>query len=257
MKTVYIQYQDGIPITVNTYIAEYGFRRKGYQIERFTLQDVELWEREKKLDDNYMLYARNFIYVGGTFTLLRIMDLLNIKRPRTYNPQDVLPDYCGRWIHEKTLGFARKSWQKEQKFFIKPAEDTKIFTGFVPKSDIDFIKLSGLSDDLPILMSEVVNIKSEYRCFVNRKKLIGIQHYNGDFKIRINSSIVENAINDFKNQPAGYTLDFGITDTGKQILIEVNDGYALGYCGIHPYIYCQLLEDRWEEIIRNNTINCH
>jgi len=33
-------------------------------------------------------------------------------------------------------------------------------------------------------------------------------------------------------------------------LIEINDGFSLGYCGIHPATYCQLLEDRWKEITK-------
>ena len=253
MRQVMIQYQDGIPVTVNTYIAEYGFKKKGYQIERFTLDDVKSWEQAKEKDPNDLMFGfmSRYIFVGGTQTLLRILDLIDVKKPLTYNPQIYLPEYCKRHIIEMTLGEARKAISAERKFFIKPAEDTKLFSGYVARSEVDFISLQQLPADTKVMISNIIDIKSEYRCFVNRKQLVGICHYDGDFTVFPQIDVVLRAIRSFKDQPISYTLDFAILNDGRMELIEVNDGYSLGYCGIHPSIYCQLLEDRWVEITNN------
>ena len=247
MKTVYVQYQDGIPITVNTYIAEYGFKRMSYDIGHFGIENVDDWEQNPS---NYNLgLLKSAIFIGGTFTLLRILDLFGIKRPETYNQYQCLPTYCNRAITSSNLGIARKKIQNQESFFIKPYEDTKLFTGFVATNEIDFIKLQRLPNDTKVIISEIVDIVTEYRCFVNRGKLLDIKTYNGDFKQFPNVEIIENAIEEFKNQPISYTLDFAKLKNGKMELIEINDGYSLGYCGIHPITYCKFLEDRWLEII--------
>lgn len=247
MKTVYVQYQDGIPITVNTYIAEYGYKRMGYKIIHFTLKDLDEWEANN--NENDIRFLKSCIFIGGTFTLLRILYLMRIDKPQTYNQFECLPQYCHRKIVASNLGIARKKVQNQEIFFIKPLEDTKLFTGFVAASEIDFIRLQDLQNDTKVLISEVIDIKSEFRCFVNRKTLIDVKQYNGDFKIFPDINIIEQAIQDFTNQPISYTLDFAKLKDGSMELIEINDGYSLGYCGIHPYSYCRLLEDRWFEII--------
>lgn len=45
-------------------------------------------------------------------------------------------------------------------------------------------------------------------------------------------------------------MDWGVTDDNRTLLIEVNDGYALGNYGLHPSLYAALLEARWHEITR-------
>lgn len=39
----------------------------------------------------------------------------------------------------------------------------------------------------------------------------------------------------FSDAPNGYGIDFGVTDDGRTLLIEVNDGYALGSYGTMQY----------------------
>lgn len=251
MTKVFIQYNSkGTPITVNAYIAEYGFEKNGYEIERFNIHDIDEWETIP-LEELKIWQLDKCIFVGGTFALLRIINMLGAGKPKTYNPHIYLPNFCDRNIQESILGQARKRIRNEKPFFLKPYEDTKLFTGFVAKSELDFIKLNSLPDSTKILTSDIINIKSEYRCFVNRKKLVGIQHYSGDCKIGITKfHLIELAIEEFKDQPISYTLDFAILEDNSMQLVEINDGFSLGYCGLHPSIYCQLLEDRWKEIMQ-------
>jgi hypothetical protein len=41
---------------------------------------------------------------------------------------------------------------------------------------------------------------------------------------------------------------FFVTDTGRTLLIETNDGYSLGHGGLVADVYAQLLRARWTEL---------
>ena len=49
---------------------------------------------------------------------------------------------------------------------------------------------------------------------------------------------------DFITTPAGCALDFGVTDDGRTLLVEVNDGYSIGSYGVESVEYAKLLSDR-------------
>ncbi len=66
-------------------------------------------------------------------------------------------------------------------------------------------------------------------------------------------SVVENAVAQFKSAPKGYAIDFGLTDKGETLLIEVNDGYSLGCYGLFDLDYAKLLSARWAEL--TNTVD--
>lgn len=59
-------------------------------------------------------------------------------------------------------------------------------------------------------------------------KVLGIQLYNGDKETVCDISVVESAVHEFKTQPNAYSLDFGVTEDGRTLLIEMNDGLAIG-----------------------------
>lgn len=44
--------------------------------------------------------------------------------------------------------------------------------------------------------------------------------------------------------------DFGVDDFGRTLLIEVNDGYALGNYGLSPKQYAEMTMNRWKEITK-------
>jgi hypothetical protein len=69
-----------------------------------------------------------------------------------------------------------------------------------------------------------------------------------------NFEIIDQAIVDYKNQPIAYSIDFGITSEGKTLLIEMNDAYGLSSYGLNKMIYCKILEKRWDQIIKNNSL---
>ena len=59
---------------------------------------------------------------------------------------------------------------------------------------------------------------------------------------------LNSAVKAFPNMPAGCALDFGVTEDGRTLLIEMNDGYSLGTYGLEATLYARLLTARWAEL---------
>ena len=60
--------------------------------------------------------------------------------------------------------------------------------------------------------------------------------------------MIEQAISE-SNLPNGCAVDFGLTKDGRTLLIEVNDGYALGSYGLFYIDYAKLISARWAQIM--------
>ena len=244
MKTVYLHRQNNRFLSVNVQAAYQGFAKRGHPTKGFTSEQLPLITAQSKGE---------FIVAGGINSLRNIIKMAGVKAPEIHNPHDHLPQYCNRNIYESTLGEVRQIVDGKdhfQPFFIKPLVDDKTFTGFVLKNQMDLFSLRNLPGNMKLMVSEVVNFVSEYRCFVMHHHLIGSKNYTGSFKVLPDFDIVENAIKDYKDQKAAYSIDFGTTDKGETLLIEINDAFGLSAYGLDPVPYSQMLEVRWEEIMR-------
>lgn len=236
-----IEYQSNKPITLNSYTAELGFQRRGYTPLPFTRAELTTYTEAD------WPWVRNDIWVGGTPTLLYILDQLGIPRPPSYVPHLCLPDFCGR-----AMGICNL-WEVKGRpypYFIKPAADTKLFSGRVIRTDADLAMLTSVTNPATaVLISELIDIKAEYRCFMFRSEFVEARFYAGDWTYTPDWGKIQEAFHAFAHPPAACTLDFAVTASGETLLIEINDGYALGTCGLHPLIYSEMLEARWLEII--------
>lgn len=95
------------------------------------------------------------------------------------------------------------------------------------------------------MVSEVVDIDSEYRCFVYKNELVGLQNYSGDFTIFPNVELINDAIEKFKDEaPVAYTLDIGCSG-GKTFIIELHNFYSCGLYGFSDYNRYPLMLNRW------------
>lgn len=109
---------------------------------------------------------------------------------------------------------------------------------------------AALPDSHEVLVSEYVVFASEWRCFVCRGQVLELCHYSGDMFRYPDPAVIKSAIADFRNEaPAGYGIDFGVLTDGRTVLVEVNDGYALGSYGLNSTEYSELLEARWLELV--------
>lgn len=62
---------------------------------------------------------------------------------------------------------------------------------------------------------------------------------------------IEKAVAAYHSAPAGYALDFGVTDDGRTLLVEMSDGYGLASFGLKAPIYMQILAARWQELTKD------
>lgn len=231
---VYVQsYKNGIPHNHNFYNAYEGFFQMGFEIVMFS--DFEEL-KESQLED---------VVVGYVGTVRERLFDFGIITPEIDYP-DSISKYLGRKVWRSTINTINSNpdlWN----VFVKPVEDKK-FAGVVVRSPKDLIGCGTYGTDVDVLCSEILDIRAEWRAFVRYGKILGVKPYKGDWRIHYDSKIIETAINEYTDAPKGYAIDFGVTADGKTVLIEVNDGYALGSYGLMEIDYAKLLSARWAEL---------
>jgi hypothetical protein len=127
-------------------------------------------------------------------------------------------------------------------------DETKKFTGMVVKEYKEFIGLTNMEKPTKIWCSELVNFKTEWRCFIRYNEILDIRQYKGAWDSTIDLSIVKSAVENFNTAPAAYSLDFGVDENNLQKLVEVNDGHSLGTYGLSPTNYAKFLSARWAQL---------
>ena len=60
--------------------------------------------------------------------------------------------------------------------------------------------------------------------------------------------VLRESVKAYKSAPAGYAIDFGVTEEGRTLLVEVSDGYSLASFGLSPHVYMNILAARWKEL---------
>lgn len=189
------------------------------------------------------------VVVGGTIIVWHALNLRGIEVEYFDYPEE-LSGFCGRRIWKSRLGNIR---QEILPVFIKPVEE-KIAPGIVINTWNDLEREYGLLDpQTELYCSEPVDFVSEWRCFLIYGQIAGIQFYCGEQNAVYDRAVIDAAVKAYSNMPAGCALDFGVSDDGRTLLIEMNDGYSLGTYGLEPTLYAKLLAARWAEL--NGTID--
>lgn len=231
---VFIPSQNGIPERSNFYAAWLGFRQMGFEtVPYFAASELDAATRED-------------VVVGGVGSCQCAMKLLGVEPPHVDYP-DSLREFLGRRVWASTInGISNDSgsWP----VFVKPVRD-KGFTGTVVRSAEDLIGCRPGGEDADVVCSEVVDFLTEWRCFVRYGEILDVRPYRGDWRLHFSPGVIESAVGRYANAPAGYGIDFGVTSSGETLLVEVNDGYALGSYGLQQNLYAQLLSARWAEIM--------
>lgn len=233
MKAYIQSYENGIPHNYNFMNAYQGFYEMGFEVIPF--HDNERFQESNKED----------IVVGYVGTVrARLADFGIITPEMDYS--DELKQYLGRRIWQTKMNEVNNNpdcWP----VFVKPFED-KQFTGVVIRSPKDLIGcgIQGVNQD--IYCSEIVKFEAEWRCFVRYGHILSVRPYKGDWRKHYDYKVIESAVKEFTSAPAGYAIDFGLTNDGRTLLIEVNDGYALGCYGLFYIDYAKLLSARWAEL---------
>lgn len=219
-------------------------------IEAFYNMGFEIIEVEsfKKLNIKY-----DNIFFGSIAFVQTALKNLGFEIPEHNDYPICLNEFYGRKITESTINKIANNpelWN----VFIKPKGALKKFTGTHVKSTYDLIGCGDIQNDTSVWVSEPVNFVSEWRVFVRYKKIIGVKPYKGDWRGQYNVKIIEKAVEAYENQPAGFAIDFGLTDDGRFLVVEVNEGYSIGNYGLFYIDYAKLISARWAEMTKQRDL---
>jgi len=199
---------------------------------------------------------KNVIVFGFIEDCVKWFKSMNIDVPRPISYPEALNKFLERKIEIIRLGTFKKEENTKYPIFLKPYDQLKLFSGGVISGDFSKRNFFPYPDDTLIYTSEVLDIVSEYRCFINHGKLIGMKHYQGEFCVFPNVDKINEMIYEFENSncnpPVSYTIDVGIiNDNNTTILIEVNDGWCCGSYGLDGELVLRFHMQRWLQILNS------
>ena len=192
-------------------------------------------------DELSELEGADYIPVGTVEYVNEYCRVKNITPPTNISYPVELVKFLNRSVWQSSYSFA-KEYQ-----FVKP-RNTKVFTGAVKKDIEETVK-----DDEPVWISDPMTFTAEFRFYIIENHIAGYSRYDdGDDNIQPDINTVQQMITEYTKSPIGYVLDVGPVDN-KTVLIEVNDGWSLGY---YPWgtmttdKYVELITKRWCEIVQ-------
>ena len=242
------QVHQGHPSFIGFETSALAFWERGYEVSRFSLDDLSSGDLDKYLLDD----PDSTIVRGGVGTVRLALN-------RAGKKALVLPDlpmeirsFARRKVWESTLGeFRRESTAKEfsPPIHIKPLVDHKLFTGLLVSSFKQLLSTAQLDGDVPILCQEQVDLRSEWRAYVLRGNILQVCCYKGDPLLFPDPETQMSGLADFQSQPIAFSMDWGVTSNGETVLVEVNDGFALGNYGLPGHLYTAMVEARWRQLM--------
>lgn len=240
IEKAYIQTYKGEFATEATFVAFMGCEELQIPIQKFDYNDIGTLDIQK-----------NTIILGGITAVRHALTILEIVPPAPIDIPLELKEFTKRDIQIGTI----KHFMEQNKFplFVKPTKP-KLFTGMVVSSADELGYLSVLdldAEESMVITSSVVNFVSEYRVFVIDGKICDCRLYAGDYEVTPAYHFIKLAIQKYTTQPIAYVIDFGVTNKGETMLIEVNDGYSIGSYGLNHRDYTKLCMMRWNQIVNN------
>jgi len=217
------------------------------------------WFQNEKVYDYFLqdtyylpLYSNNEPYkkdvegiipVGSVeFVLEYLKRYHNISNIKPLNiPQELLKfEYLKRWVGYNDSDTVKNVWHST---FIK--DKAKI------KGEIRFLNKNEYFPKGEWLVSEFIDINSEWRTFVFNDELIGLQNYSGDFTMFPDVKLINKMIREYRGKNPAYTLDVGINQNGT-FLIEIHDFFSCGLYGFAGYRDLpRMFISTWNKLLAN------
>jgi hypothetical protein len=226
-----------------------GYLALGYTTKLITANDIYSNKHKITKDDVF----------GGHVQLCQyIWKQLKIKEPQIPNYPEELKEYYGRSIRKMSFKSFTKILQENENFgntyFVKPVYN-KLFTGFTCVTEREFLSKTSCANNVELFVSSYINFGAEFRAYIYKGKVVDCFRYWGDnWRIQTPHEDIENMASLLNVNAIFYSLDVGIdNNTGKTLLMEVNDGYALGNYGLAPVDYARYTAHRWFEITNGDS----
>jgi len=239
---------DGEFYSVNFYQAWKGFMEIDLDVYRFQRKQLPI-----------LPLAPEHIVVGGIPVMREVFHLLGVQIPPNvdFPPSLIRDELLGRRFWNASLKEVRRYVRISEEtpsqlpVFIKPKDSQKLFTGHWITCFADLIKTASVDPSTPLLVQDVVDFKSEWRVYVVKGKICRCCHYRGDPLMFPDGEVIQRMVTLYQESgeaPAAYGLDVGRVQD-QTLLVEVNDGYALGNYGLSSIAYARLLTTRWNQVV--------
>jgi hypothetical protein len=229
-------------------LVDYWFWERGYDVVPFSVDDL----RQGKLDDDLRNDPEQTLVYGAVAIVREALKRIGRPAPPNLDFPLSIRNYADRAIFETTMGTIRAWVDSEDSrlpLHIKPRDRQKLFKGVVVESFRDLMPSSGVPDDEPVLAQETVEFDSEWRATILRGEIVNVAHYKGDPLLFPDTVILQSALARFIDRPRAFGMDWGVTSDRRTLLVEVNDGFALGNYGVPGHLYTAVIETRWRELI--------
>lgn len=122
----------------------------------------------------------------------------------------------------RNIYYSMDEIDKEKTYFIKDISDFKRDV-LIDKVEQDYF-------DKNYLITDIMDIKSEWRVFVLNNQIIDIKNYAGDIFNTPNLNVINNIIRIIDNRFSSYTIDLAVTDLGTALL-EIHQFFSCGLYG--------------------------
>lgn len=247
MKVYSLSEKEGSSRYQQAILMNYWFWQRGYEIIPFQVDQLEQGEFDHALAHE----ADDIIFIASVAVMKKVFARAKFSQVENIDFPSELNEFYGRKIEIETFKTVQSWLNKEPSKLpahIKPVTEHKLFTGCLVEKFRDFIPLSNVPDETKVYVQEKIDLVSEWRATILRKKVLNVAHYNGNSIAFPDPQVIREAVAKYTTSPIGYAIDLGVTASGQTVIIEVNDGFALGNYGVRGYQYTAMVECRWREI---------
>lgn len=204
---------------------------------------------------NFKSFHSKYIPIGSVEFVSAHLNAFYGLYPKPINIPKELFTEAGRPIFNGTNEDVKKIKNiSNTDWFIKSNDKIKGYTELIKNENIRSLKLPKGNYQF----SESITIDSEWRAFVYKGKLVGLQNYSGIFTVFPNVLTIKHFITHYKSAPIAYTLDVSVEEFNhfKTDIIEVHDFFSCGLYGFANHAILPNMFYRWylEFLNKNNVL---
>jgi ATP-grasp domain-containing protein len=224
----------------------YAFWERGFEVVPYGFEALCRGEIDPWLDRDLPA-----VTVGHIAAVRRALERAGCPAPELPDFPEGLRPWLERSLERSTLGEVRRRFEQDPAAFplhVKPALDDRLFQGTLIRAFRDLIPLAAVDPEAEVWVQGAVEFTSEWRAYVLDGEILRVCNYKGDPLQFPNRSVLEAGLAAFSGAPRAYGADWGVTASGRTLLVEVNDAYALGNYGLHGHELAGFMEARWREL---------
>lgn len=247
MRVYSLKEEPGSPRYASAHQTDYAFWQRGYEVITFAREQLSSGE----FDEIVAHEAEDVVFYASLGVMNEVFERAGRPAPVLPDYPEALTEYLGRRVSSASMGEVREWHEHEPGRFplhIKP-QARKLFTGCIVETSRDLQKLYAVDSSEAVFVQDVIPMRSEWRATILRGEIVSVAHYHGEPCLFPDRETMRAAVGAFSSAPWGYAMDWAVTDDGRTVLVEVNDGFGLGNYGVKGYLYTALLECRWRQIM--------